>query len=94
MPLIDFHIDPNQARTSEILVLKSNFTEDDGTVVYEIAESSRIRFAKGLRKIESTVIDKENSTSTTLEGKKGLVMIKAYYKTSPGITGTRRVELL
>jgi len=94
MPLIDFFIEPNKIQTNEIMVLKSAFTEVEGTVVYQIAESSRISFANGLQKIESPINGARNLTSTILEGTKGGVMVKAYIKNSPETTISRLARLI
>ena len=94
MPIIDFFPEPVQVSTNEILVLNSSFDEDDGNAVYEIDEDSLATFADGALILHGKIVDGENSTSTTLEGKEGLVRIKAYHENSPEEFITRPVNFI
>lgn len=94
MPITDFIAMPNKVKLNEIAMLESTFTEDEGVVVYEIADDSPITFVDGLLKIQADIQDKKDSTTTTLQGPKGGVRISAYRQDKPNDKIVRLVRLI
>jgi len=94
MAIINFLARPNQVTLNQLTLLESSFTDNDGTVVYQISDASPITFVGGMRKIESDITGMENSTATALEGPTGGVRISAYRKGNPNDKISRLVRII
>lgn len=92
MPIIDFFPEPNIVTQNQLMLMQSRFTELTGIVVYEIAARSKITFVAGQRMIEADIENKRDTTTTTLEGPSGGVLIKAYNKETPDVKILRLVR--
>ena len=83
MAITSFLADPNNVTEGEILTLRSTFVGSDTTVVYRLPDGSPFTFFHenvATREIESPVVNKKNTTSTTLRGSGGGSLVFASSK--------------
>lgn len=75
--IIFFSATPISVTQGQNLTLKVTSVKD-GNVIYTLPSSAPITFAGGVKSIKKTLVNKRDTTITSLNGTSGLVVIKAH----------------